>query len=130
MVDTPVYALVVNKGGHKFKESDPDAPDASRVEVSGPNFVWIYPKATMEQLALRIAGVDGIGRPVVDKTGLTGTYAIKLTYTPEYRRRRGGDPTGEITIFEAVQQLGLKLQPQNAPVEMLFVDHIEKPTEN
>ncbi|HJZ77912.1 MAG TPA: TIGR03435 family protein [Vicinamibacterales bacterium] len=86
-----------------------------------------------------------VGRVVVDKTGLTGGYDIDLTWTPDQMPQRAGgapgdqpvrvngvdiDPNGP-SIFTAVQeQLGLKLDSQKGPVEMLVIDRAEKPVEN
>jgi len=86
-----------------------------------------------------------VGRVVVDKTGLTGGYDISLTWTPDQLPQRAPgtpgdqpirvngieiDPNGP-SIFTAVQeQLGLKLDPQKGPVEMLVIDRAEKPVEN
>jgi uncharacterized protein (TIGR03435 family) len=63
-------------------------------------------------------------RPVVDKTGLTGTYDYTIEATPNFRLRDGTDDPNDITIFSAVQdQLGLRLEAQRAMVEILVVDH-------
>jgi bla regulator protein blaR1 len=86
-----------------------------------------------------------VGRVVVDKTGLTGGYDITLTWTPDQLPQRAPgtpgdqpirvngieiDPNGP-SIFTAVQeQLGLKLDSQKGPVEMLVIDRAEKPVEN
>ena len=86
-----------------------------------------------------------VGRIVVDKTGLTGGYDIDLTWTPDQIPQRAAgtpgdqpvringvdiDPNGP-SIFTAVQeQLGLKLDSQKGPVEMLVIDRVEKPVEN
>ena len=69
------------------------------------------------------------GQPVIDKTGLTGSYDIKLTYAPL------NDPSANSAnpdIFTAIQdQLGLKLIPAKVPVDYLIIDHIDRtPTEN
>jgi uncharacterized protein (TIGR03435 family) len=82
------------------------------------------------------------GRIVLDRTGLTGAYDIDLTWTPDQMPRPAGDgpppqingvavdPNGP-SLFTAVQeQLGLKLDSQRGPVEMLVVDKAEKPVEN
>ncbi len=95
-------------------------------------------------------------RPVIDETGLTGKYDLKLRYDPSSMPgerggpmmtkdgtglRPGGDdpairatPSGDSppSIFDALQeQLGLKLKPQKGPVDVLVIDHVEKtPTEN
>ena len=76
-------------------------------------------------------------RIVVDKTGLTGAYDIDLTFTPD-RMPQGAPPPGVTmpnidpngpSLFTAVQeQLGLKLESQRAPIEVLVIDHVERPT--
>ncbi len=126
--ETPVYALVVGRVGPKFKESQPDATAVSHHGVNGRNQTVNLSRTTMELLA------DDLGifadRPVVDRTGLTGTYDIKLEATPEFRISRDQHPD-DISIFEAVQtQLGLKLEPRTEPMEILVVNSVEKPSEN
>jgi len=76
-------------------------------------------------------------RIVFDRTGLEGTFDIDLTFTPE-RVPQGVPPPGAPplaidpngpSIFTAVQeQLGLKLESERAPVEVLVIDHVERPT--
>ena len=75
------------------------------------------------------------GRIVLDKTGLTGTFDLDLTWTPDQIPQGplppGAppiDPNGP-SIFTAVQeQLGLKLDSQKGPVEVLVIDRAERPT--
>jgi uncharacterized protein (TIGR03435 family) len=76
-------------------------------------------------------------RIVVDRTGLSGNYDIDLTFTPD-RMPQGTPPPGVPipnidpngpSLFTAVQeQLGLKLDSDKAPVEVLVIDHVERPT--
>jgi len=68
------------------------------------------------------------GRVVFDKTGLPGRYEFTLTYNQN--PLAASDPGGDtVTIFTALpEQLGLKLEPDRAPVRVLVVDHIERPT--
>ena len=72
------------------------------------------------------------GRIVVDRTGLEGYYAVTLTFA-----RNAGAPTAALgaddapSIFSALpEQLGLKLEPDTTQVQVLVIDHIERPTEN
>jgi uncharacterized protein (TIGR03435 family) len=130
--EMPVYALVVGKSGPKFKESAPDASPAFHVGVSGRNYEVTYPKATMAGLTDVIVDTCFPDRPVLDRTGLQGDYDIKLTYTPGLGANRDIDPDpGSVDIFRALEeQLGLKLDLQKGMVEVLVVDHAEKPSAN
>jgi len=129
--EMPVYNLVVGKGGPKFKESAPDANPMGRWGLKGRNYEVTMAQATMSEVVDAVANAF-LDRPVVDQTGLTGTYEIKLTYTPATRANQEGEPSlDDIGIFAAVQeQLGLKLEPQKGMVAMLVIDHVEKPSGN
>jgi uncharacterized protein (TIGR03435 family) len=78
-----------------------------------------------------------LNRKVFDRTGLTGLFNVRLTWTPDVLpvgplppQNPPIDPNGP-SIFTAVrEQLGLKLEPTNGPVEVLVVDHIERPAPN
>ena len=129
MKEMPVYALVVGKNGPKFKRSAPDGTFSGYGGVNGRNQYMKQSKATMDDM------VDAIwnfaDRPVVDKTGLTGTYDYRIEATLNFRLHDGTDDPNDITIFSAVQdQLGLRLEAQRAMVEILVVDHMEKPSAN
>lgn len=127
----PVYVLVVGGGGPKFRASAPDAVAQTHFAASGPNYQATMPKASMDDLVNNVL-THVAGRPVFNKTGLTGTFDIKLTYKPESTIDHGPvSDLGEISIFTALEeQLGLKLEPQEEMVEFLVVDHVEKPSEN
>lgn len=82
---------------------------------------------SMTALAGKLA--ENLNQPVSDATGLEGNYEITLDWTPDDRPAASDGATG--SIFAALQELGLRLEPRKAPVEMLVVDHAEKvPTEN
>jgi uncharacterized protein (TIGR03435 family) len=74
------------------------------------------------------------GRSIVDKTGLSGTFDIDLTWTPEPAATAGGPapaPSEGASLFTAIQeQLGLKLDAQRGPVEMLVIGSAERPVED
>lgn len=126
----PVYALVVGKNGPKLKLSAPDAPETGFFGVHGRNQTIEMPRESMQAFADQLPGIFFVNRPVLDRTGLTGTYDIKFEATPEVRTT--GNPEQEnISIFTAVQdQLGLKLEPARAEMPILVVDHIDGPSEN
>jgi uncharacterized protein (TIGR03435 family) len=130
MKELPIYALIVGKNGPKFKESAPDAVLISRHGVNGRKQTITLAKVTMESLADDISRDFGLDRPILDKTGLTATYDIKLEATPEFRINHGSGPD-DISVFTAVrEQLGLKLEPEKGPVEVLVIDHVERPSED
>lgn len=125
--DAPMYALVVGKNGAKFKPSAPDA--AANGFVRGANGVLHMEaiKGTMEKLATQLSA--SAGRPVIDKTGLTGLYTFTLDWSPANRTLEVDSQTP--SVFTAVQeQLGLKLESTTGPLEMLIIDRAEKPSEN
>ena len=85
---------------------------------------------TMEQLAVTLQSVGGLGRPVFDRTGLAGAYDIDLKWTPV---GNDGETTASdsASIFTALQeQLGLKLAPDKTREEVLVIDKVERPTLN
>jgi uncharacterized protein (TIGR03435 family) len=115
------FALVVAKGGAKLQPgTEGDATHnyilSNRVHAQGVN---------MGGLASLFS--SPAGEPVVDKTGISGTYNVDLKYAPE-----SATDSPFPSFFTAVQeQLGLKLEPQKVPVEILVIDHADKvPTEN
>ena len=96
------------------------------------------PGATMEEFAGRMLGALA-GRPVVDKTGLTGRFDLHIEFSPENRPGAllNGEPAPAMapaadalpSIFTALQeQLGLKLSPGKAPIDVIVVDSAAKPT--
>jgi uncharacterized protein (TIGR03435 family) len=94
----------------------------------------------MMQLANSLSTL--VGRIVFDRTGLTGAFDFTLTWTPDQQMPAGFDKKGAAmglppidpngpSIFTALQeQLGLKLDAQKAPVDVLIVDRAEHPSEN
>jgi uncharacterized protein (TIGR03435 family) len=125
-----VYALTIGKNGVKLRASPPDANPGRHYATSGHNYVVTIHKATMTDVLDAIEN-SLIDRPVLDRTGLEGTYDIEMTYSPNLPSRRFATPdSDDITIFTAVEKLGLMLVPQKATVEVLVVDHVEKPSDN
>jgi uncharacterized protein (TIGR03435 family) len=144
--ELPIFALVVAKGGPKFSAATPTQPVAGSREPQAPpggltiggggGGQWIVKAngAPMSQLLFAFNGrSETAGRVIVDETGLTGTYTFTLHWTPE--SLSGGatdssDPSG-VSLFTALQeQLGLKLEARKGPVEIIVIDHIERPSGN
>jgi uncharacterized protein (TIGR03435 family) len=128
MKEMPVYALVVVKGGPKFKESSPDAQSLLTLGSKGKGLVMTVTKGGMAQLASQFSKRNGVDRPVIDRTQLPAGYDYKLEWGIDAAVGADGDV---VSIFTAMQeQLGLKLEPTKAPVEVLVIDSASKPSEN
>jgi len=75
-------------------------------------------------------------RPVIDKTGLTGTYDFKLSFLPPHAADRAeghlpADLQDRPTLAAALkEQLGLKLVPENGPIPYFVIDHVDRPSSN
>lgn len=153
-----VYDLVAAKGGPKFKQAE--TTDMTELKQKYPNGGRVTGggMAVMSESGTQFYGVTiawlaqtvlpGVaGRPVVDKTGLTGHYDLALPSSvlmpppPPGAMQTAGTPSplsepstlpgeGE-SIFTALPEtLGLRLVPAKDQVEMLVIDHVERPTEN
>jgi uncharacterized protein (TIGR03435 family) len=125
--EMPVYNLVVIKGGSKLKDATPeDASKGGRMVTNG--------RGKIDAANATLTGLPGfltneVGRPIVDKTGLTGKYDFTLDYVPA--ARAATDETGGPSVFTALEeQLGLKLEPAKEPMDVLVIDQIERPVEN
>jgi bla regulator protein BlaR1 len=154
----PVYALVIAKNGPKLHEVKPSDADAETT-IKLPNGI-VVPFRPGQQAILvnQILGKElpitnlvemlssQLGRTVVDKTGLTGKYDWNLQWTPEpasspmFKGAEDGQTgtdnavrseSAGPSIFAAIQeQLGLKLELKKGILEVLVIEHVEKPSEN
>jgi uncharacterized protein (TIGR03435 family) len=141
--EKPVYLLVVTKGGPKFSEAKPSETDAGGDRAGGlkANFMMStgdHGSQTITSLGAPISKLaswldTGDGRAVVDSTGLKGKYDFKLQWTPNDQIMSGAADADHSwpSIFTALeQQLGLKLEPGKAPVRVLVIDHVQRPSGN
>jgi bla regulator protein blaR1 len=150
----PVYALVIAENGPKLQESKPGEtyPNGfTGPDRGGAGMMKITMDGKMGQLAgqgvsvtsLEQALSQRLGRNVLDKTGLRGNYDFTLQWptteglvpgvkgTEDGQQRTDSSPSPGPTIFTAIQeQLGLKLEFQKVPTEILVIDHAEMPSEN
>ena len=139
----PVYALVIAKKGPNLKKSAEvekrELPDGTVIEARGlmvqpavqPNGESVIrlnaKNASMQEVSEIFSSI--LGRPVLDRTGLKGEFDFTMEYGAD-----GDQPLtalGGPEVFTAFQeQAGLKLQATRAAVDVLVIDHAEKPTEN
>lgn len=134
-----VYALVVAKGGVKMQTAtgeysrdsglNASRADDGKTAITGKNL-------EIPNLIRYLAGQ--VGRDVLDQTGLTEKYNFKFSFSPDLNRPADiaspdaprADTSGP-SIFTALQeQLGLRLDTQKAPVEILVIDSVQKPSGN
>jgi uncharacterized protein (TIGR03435 family) len=130
-----IYALVVAKNGPKFHALKADEAPCWPGCAGTPGKTDHLRQKDLPSLATFLTRL-GSDRPVIDKTGLTGYFELELDMSKimETAQSGGGPPTNE-GMFEAAvsaiqDELGLKLAPTKGPVEILVIDHAEKPSEN
>ena len=124
--ELPMYVLVVAKNGPKFKTTESETGISSN---SNRTHWHVVAKGSLRRFAEFLS--DEAGRPVVDRTGLSGSYELTLDWTPDDSPTTNDSAAGP-SLFTALQeQLGLKLDSTKGPVEMLVIDRAERtPTEN
>ena len=151
--ELPVYALVVAKGGPKLKEAKPGdtypnglkSPDGPRGRgMMRMQWGQLTAQALPVSALVKLLSEQQQDRLIVDQTGLSGVYDFTLKWTPEgpqpamFKGDGGGPPqpkttdeSSEPSLFTAMQeQLGLKLESRKAPVQVLVIDHVERPSAN
>jgi uncharacterized protein (TIGR03435 family) len=136
--DLSVYAIVTAKAGPKLtkSEGDPDGLPALFFRRLGDLTVR---NATMGDFAQLMQGAV-LDRPVVDQTGLSGRFDFTLNWTPDEFQFGGlgikppppsDKPDAPPDLYSAIQQqIGLKIESTRAPVDILVIDRVEKPSAN
>jgi uncharacterized protein (TIGR03435 family) len=128
--DVDGFVLLINRGGPKLsKAADPHMRETAALAVDTKQETY---RLTGHNLSLaglvskleHGAGPDSryaLGKPVADKTGLSGTYDFVLSWS---------DSTGPSLVTALQEQLGLRVQPQKVQVQTLVIDQIDRPTPN
>jgi uncharacterized protein (TIGR03435 family) len=123
--ESRVYLLEAAKTGSTLTPSVAQRPT---MQMGAGHLMMV--KVTTNQMASMLSSV--LGRPVLDKTGIPGEFDFTLD-SPDINMGRGG-PQEDVpgpSLFTAIQEkLGLKLEPSRGPIDILIVDHAEKPLEN
>ena len=125
--EMPIYGLAIAKSGVKIQTAVDDGKFGGGISMSrgetGKSEAT-FKKTPMSSLTKFLSGQ--VGRTVLDQTGLKGEYDFKLTFAPDLAEVTDGP-----SIFTAVQdQLGLRLDAQKGPVEVLVVDGAQKASGN
>lgn len=140
--ELPVYALTPAKGGLKLTdakeiaciETEPTPCGRAIVSIGRMNGVQVRGGRVSMAEFIRVLS-NLLGRAVIDRTDFTGMFDVGLTFALDDaidglpHPPGPPDETGQ-SIFVAVQSLGLKLESTKAPVEVLVIDHIERPSGN
>jgi uncharacterized protein (TIGR03435 family) len=138
----PIYELVVAKGGIKMQDAatDPnptqlgkgdDGKPLSTLRMLKDTSVW--QAESMEMLTVWLTQPAAqVGRPVLNKTGLTGAYNFTLDWSIYSAHAAASlSPEDDATsIFTALGKIGLKLQPSTGSMETIIIDHVDKPSED
>ena len=144
----PVFALVPGKHAPKLKESGDGARSECRLSFVEAGRSYTCRNTTLAELAQRLPNVAQayLTRPLVNLTGLKGTYDFTLTWTPKGRLPAAapwnGDigqpatqalqeaaPGGDLTLFEAIdRQLGLKVVERKHPMPVIVIDRVARIT--
>jgi uncharacterized protein (TIGR03435 family) len=82
----------------------------------------------LAQTLINTPVVTGIDRPVLNRTGLTGNFGFQLKFAPA--TNVNPDPDRPHLVTALTEQLGLKLDTTHAPIDVLVIDSVERPTEN
>ena len=135
-----IYTLVIAKGGSKLREAKPGVPGMGDMgsKFSGDLTAQTVPIAQLAKILTQM-----LGHPVLDKTELKGVYDFELRFTPDDRLQPppGAPPDSRLppppadsnapSLFDALQeQLGLKLESGKGPVDVIVIDHVERPSGN
>ncbi|MEP6963410.1 MAG: TIGR03435 family protein, partial [Acidobacteriota bacterium] len=139
--ELPVYAIQLAAGGPRLKpsvapaDSLPELVNIIYPEANGGVHVLLPARnATIAQFAAMMQRAV-LDRPVVDKTGISGTYDFDLEWTPDDNQFGGQLPRSvestKPSLFTAVrEQLGLRLEATKDQVQALIIDRFERPSEN
>jgi uncharacterized protein (TIGR03435 family) len=133
------YAITIAKTGAKITRSqdDPNGIPGWNFGRNASGMIMTFRNSPMSQFTALLQ--NSMDRPVVDQSGLSGRYDFTLTFTPDAPQAAligvpppaADNPDAAPDLFTAFQQqLGLKLESTKAPVDVMVIDKVEKPSEN
>jgi bla regulator protein blaR1 len=126
-----IYSLVIAKAG--VKSSGLSATQSPHRGINAGQGTMLGEAASTADLTSKLSKL--LGRPVTNNTGLEGNYDFKLEWTPDLGPSAPGGEPAETSVgpslFSALQQqLGLRLEATKGPVDVLVIDHVDKPSDN
>jgi len=121
----PVYALVVGKNGLKFSVAK-ENPEPGHRGINIESGMLISRSGTLDDFADVLT--TNLDRPVLNRTNLTGNYDFTLTWEPPNGKNGPWAPFGP-GLLSTIRELGLRLDPAKAPIDMLVIDAVEHPAE-
>jgi uncharacterized protein (TIGR03435 family) len=128
--DNAVYALTIDPKGHKLQHSKTSGPRSIQRDTTGLTFQNV----TMSDLQRFLLSLPGLDRPVINRTGLDGAFDFKLTIlSGALTDEAGKEALGGAGIFpflDALAPLGLKLDSQKVPIDVITIERVERPSEN
>ena len=122
------YVLVLDKNGAKLKAVSASDAAGGKTGIQSNCGHLTATRASMANVAFTLS--RRLRRPVVDRTGLAGTYSFEVNWTSDVVPCADAAADGP-SIFTALQeQLGLKLESMKGPSDTLVIDHADRPSEN
>ncbi len=126
--DAPIYILVLAKGGSKLTPTQTEG---------GPQISFNYTRMTCKNVTMKrfadVALSIRMGRPVVDKTGLSGAYDFHVEFAPDALTTGASaatDQSGPSFTTALQEQLGLRIETSRGPTTFLLIDKVERPSAN
>ncbi len=124
--ELPIYSITLGKNGHKLKSVDPGSGEGMSVNQNNSSGTMRCNRVTLKSFGDSLGNI--LGRPVVNETGLDGTFDFDLTWSADLNSTAD---QGSPSIFTVLQeQLGLKLESKKGPVRVYVIEQVEWPTEN
>ena len=138
-----LYNLEVEKGGPHLHADGSMPPSGEELKMfgdhpvpplyqrnDGQGYDFVAHGCSIDHLAVLLTGQ--FGRPVINKTRLTGNYDFVLKYKGRWDRDRNADDMDPMPPMDRAlrEELGLKVEAVKGPVKLLVIDHIDKPSQN
>jgi bla regulator protein blaR1 len=136
MREMPVYVLLkARDDGRLGPGLRPVTIDCNERRASGQSPCFISPgRGSLRAVAMQWSAVwfaGSLDRPLIDRSGLSGQFDVELKWTQDALTATGPADVDSVSLPTALrEQLGLKLEPARAPIDVMVVEHVQRPSEN